>query len=57
MMLHRHLSLVKAEAVNMLTKNYEAGITVYDEIERQSLEMADLMSEGIVKQFPYKFTK
>jgi hypothetical protein len=51
MMLHTHLALVKAEAVAMLTKDFEAGIKVYDEIERQSLDMADVMSEGIIKQF------
>lgn len=50
-MMHRHLALVKAEAVDMLTKDYEAGIDVYDDIEKQALEMADEMSEGIIKQF------
>jgi hypothetical protein len=51
MMLHKHLELVKAEAVDMLTKDFEASIKVYDEIERQALEMADVMSGGIIKQF------
>ena len=54
-MMHAHLSLVKAEAVNMLTKNYEAATSVYDEIERQSLEMADTMAAGIINQSPYRF--
>ncbi len=56
-MLYEHLALVKAEAVDMLTKDYEAGIKVYDKIESQALGMADMMTEGIIKQFPYKFTK
>jgi len=56
-MLHEHLSLVKAEAVAMLTKDYAAGIKVYDKIESQVLEMADMMTSGIIKQFSYKFTK
>jgi hypothetical protein len=56
-MLHEHLALVKAEAVSMLTKDYAAGIKVYDKIESQALEMADMMSKGIIKQFPHKFTK
>lgn len=51
MMMHQHLVLVKAEAVDMITQNFEAGIQVYDEIERQALEMADVMAEGIIKQF------
>jgi hypothetical protein len=55
-MLHEHLALVKAEAVNMLTKKYGAAIDVYDKIESQSLKMADELSEGIIKQFPNKFT-
>lgn len=50
-MLHEHLGLVKAEAVDMLTKNYEAGISIYDDIERQALKMADEMAEGIIRQF------
>lgn len=54
-MLHHHLELIKAEATDILTKNYSAGISVYDEIERQTLEMADIMSKGIIKQFPANF--
>ncbi|ATW28316.1 acetylglutamate kinase [Candidatus Formimonas warabiya] len=54
-MLHDHLGLVKAEAVALLTKNYAEGIAVYDRIEEQSLTMADVMAEGIVRQFPNMF--
>lgn len=56
-MMHEHLKLVKAEAVDILTGNYSAGIAVYDEIERQTLEMADMMSKGIFKQFPCQFAE
>ena len=51
MLLHEHLALVKAEAVDMLTGQYEAGIAVYDQIEIQALGMADVMAAGIIKQF------
>lgn len=50
-MLYQHLALVKAEAVDMLTGKYEAAVAVYDQIELQSLGMADVMAEGIIKQF------
>ena len=56
-MMHQHLKLVKAEAVDILTGNYSAGIAVYDEIEEQTLEMADMMAKGIFKQFPNRFTE
>lgn len=54
-MLHQHLQLIKSEAVNALNKNYEARIAVYDKIENQSLQMADMLSKGLINQFPNKF--
>ena len=51
-MLYEHLAMTKSEAVYMLTKNYGAGITEYDKIEKQALKMADVMAYGIIKQFP-----
>lgn len=54
-MLYEHLALTKAEAVNMLTGKYEDGITVFDQIEKQALEMADVMTYGIARQFPNNF--
>lgn len=39
----------------MLEGNYQASVDTYDMIETQSLEMADLMSLGITKQFPDRF--
>lgn len=53
-MFYKHLGLVKAQAVAMLTKDYKAGIDAYDKNEIELLEMADMMSEGIIKQFSYK---
>ncbi|OPX90813.1 MAG: hypothetical protein A4E52_00708 [Pelotomaculum sp. PtaB.Bin013] len=51
MMMYRHLALVKAEAVNMLAGKYEASIAAYDENEIHTLGMADVMAEGLIKQF------
>lgn len=56
-MLYKHLALTESEAVNILKGNYEKGIDIYDEIEKQALGMADVMTEGIVKQFPQHFAK
>ncbi len=54
-MLHEHLALTKAEAVSFLTKDYAKGISLFDEIEKQALKMADVMATGIIKQFPNEF--
>ena len=50
-----HLDLTKQEAVDILGNKYEAGITDYDRVHGQILKMAEMLSEGIVKQFPDKF--
>jgi hypothetical protein len=54
-MYRTHLGLVKSEAVILLTKNYSAEASIYDNLETQALEMADMMIQGIIKQFPDKF--
>lgn len=54
-MLHDHLKLTKEEAVDRLTKNWDADIAAYDKIHDQALMMADALADGIVKQFPEKF--
>jgi hypothetical protein len=54
-MLYEHLKMTKAEAVDMITKDYQAGINEYDKIEEQALTMADVMASGIVKQFQHLF--
>jgi len=54
-MFHKHLDLVKSQAVARLARNYAADIAAYDEIERQSLEMADHFTRGIVQHFPHHF--
>lgn len=54
-MLYEHLALTKTEAVNILTGKYAECISVFDQIEMQALEMADVMTYGIVMQFPDVF--
>ena len=50
-MLFEHLGFVSEEAITLINGEYEKNILVYDDLELQSLEMADMMSEGIIKQF------
>ncbi|QUW23992.1 hypothetical protein JSQ81_12435 [Sporosarcina sp. Marseille-Q4063] len=54
-MLYEHLALTKFEAVSMIEKNYKEDVAVFDKIEAQALEMADVISDGIIQQFPRMF--
>jgi hypothetical protein len=54
-MLYEHLRLTKTEAVLWLTKDYARAISILDDIEKQALGMADMMTEGIIRQFPNTF--
>lgn len=50
-MMFHHLMLVEEEAALRLNKKYQEDIALYDTIEEQALEMADMMSRGIISQF------
>ncbi|MGZ4890074.1 MAG: hypothetical protein ACXWBH_12890 [Candidatus Angelobacter sp.] len=52
-----HLDLTLAEATDHLQGHYEADVQDYDKIHAHILGLADLLSSGIEKQFPQKFTK
>jgi hypothetical protein len=54
-MMREHLDLTLAEAVARLQGDFEADIAAYDDVHGQILEMADMLSEGIVAQFPGRF--
>lgn len=54
-MFYTHLDLTKQEALFMINKEFEKDIAVYDEIERQAREMADAISDAMVKHYPSVF--
>jgi hypothetical protein len=51
-----HLSTTTDEVVARLTKNWVADVRAFDRVYNHILAMADALSDGIVKQFPEKFT-
>jgi hypothetical protein len=54
-MMRDHLDLTLAEAVARLEGRYTDDIAAYDQIHVQILHMADMLSDGIIAQFPAKF--
>lgn len=54
-MFYHHLDLTKQEAVSMINKDYQKDIEIYDEIEKQAREMADTISDAMVKLYPTAF--
>jgi hypothetical protein len=55
MMMKRHLDLTLKEAVDHLTGNLKADIADFDRVETEILQMADMLSRGIIRQFPNRF--
>ena len=54
-MMHEHLDNTLAEAVDHLQGNFTADIADYDKVHDQILHMADMLTDGIVAQFPQQF--
>ena len=54
-MFYMHLDLAKLIASQMIEGNYEKSINTYDIFEAEVMNMADMMIDGIIKQFPYLF--
>jgi hypothetical protein len=54
-MMREHLDLTLQEASARLAGDWAADIAAYDQIHTQILHMADMLSDGIVSQFPKSF--
>ena len=54
-MLYEHLGLTTQEVVARLQQHWAADVRISDQINRQALEMADMLSSGIVDQFGSRF--
>ncbi len=54
-MMRTHLDLTLAEAAHRLQGDYAQDIADYEQVHLEILEMADMLSSGIIRQFPQKF--
>ncbi len=54
-MMHEHLNVTTEEVVARLKRDWPADVAAYDRVNRQILMMADMLSAGIIHQFPDLF--
>jgi hypothetical protein len=55
-MMHEHLKATTDEVLARVKKDWQGDVKAYDRIENQILEMADMLSSGIIGQFHTKFS-
>ena len=53
--LRTHLTLTTAEVVARLHGDWNGDVAAYDKVHVHMLHLADLLSEGLVAQFPRRF--
>ena len=51
-----HLKLTTEEAVAHLKGEWAADVAAYDKVHRHILHMSDLLSDGLIEQFPARFS-
>ena len=56
-MMRTHLDLTLTEAVAQLQGRYAQSVADYDRAQDEILQMADMLSDGIIQQFPKQFAK
>lgn len=54
-MMNTHLSTTTDEVVARLTKDWDQDIRAFDAVYQHILKMSDLLSDGIIRQFPDRF--
>jgi hypothetical protein len=50
-----HLKLTTDEVVARLHQDWNADVAAYDRVHRHALHLSDLLSDGLVRQFPTRF--
>jgi hypothetical protein len=56
-MMRDHLDATTAEAVARHQSDWSGDVAAYDRVHQQILEMADMLSDGIIAQFPQRFRR
>ena len=51
----QHITLLLQEATAHLKRDWSGSIAAFDESQHQAMQMADMLSDGIINQFPDKF--
>jgi hypothetical protein len=54
-MMKDHLDATTQEVLARLNENWEADVSAYDAVHEQAVAMADMLSSGIIAQFPRRF--